>query len=166
MMHAYDESYLRYTMKNVAVMMYYGINVYGLSPNDFYDMFLESGVAEKISDGNPRYLCGLSGAELAELVIKKDEDDGKDLGFTGYYETTPEYWAGWALSYYQWYSCKSFGDIKWSGLTFDKVIAMYYPLHEADLTKFVEVVELLLNTDTPPTKVAEEFEGYTGINLH
>lgn len=141
MTHAYNEMYLAGAMRNMAVMTHYGVNVYGLKPDDFYDRFIRSGIADKIANGNPRYLAGLSGAELAERVITETGGCAPTTKITGQYSITPEYWAGWVLAYYQWYTAKSFSAMRSKGLSLSKAIKMYHPLHEADLSKFVEVAD-------------------------
>ena len=46
-------------------MLDYAVNSCGEDLRLFYARFLSSGVAAQIERGNPRYLCGLSGVELA-----------------------------------------------------------------------------------------------------
>ena len=53
----------------------------------------------------------------------------------------PEYWAGWVLAYYQWLSCRSFAYMHKKGLGISEVLAMYYPLHEADLSRFAAAAD-------------------------
>ena len=140
MTHAYDELYLKDAMRNVGAMAHFCINEYGLTAKDFSDRFMMSHVAEQISKGNPRYLVGHSGKELADIFLSSFVDENLLQSSKEQYSITPEYWAGWALAYYQWISAKSFAQILSSGLSYDKVLKMYNPLHEADLSKFVEVV--------------------------
>lgn len=59
----------------------------------------------------------------------------------GTYTVGPEYWAGWALAYYQWLTRRSFAFMRRKGLGIKEVIAMYYPLHEADLSKFAAAAD-------------------------
>ena len=51
-----------------------------------------------------------------------------------------EYWIGWAIAYYQWYSGRKYSDI-FKVLSFEDLQKMYYTLHEADITKFVDIVD-------------------------
>ena len=51
-----------------------------------------------------------------------------------------EYWVGWALAYYQWYSNRSFNDI-FNAVSYEELERMFYPLHEADITKFIDVMD-------------------------
>ncbi|MBO4261437.1 MAG: helix-turn-helix transcriptional regulator, partial [Clostridia bacterium] len=60
----------------------------------------------------------------------------------------PEYWIGWAVAYYQWHSARRYCDI-FKALSFDDLQKMYYVLHEADITKFVDVAD---------ERVKEEFK--------
>ena len=138
MTRAYDELYLKDAMRNVGAMVHFCINEYGLNPDDFYEAFLRSRVSAQIAKGNPRYLVGYSGKELADIVV-----DGLMLPASASeeYVITPEYWAGWLLAYYQWYTAQDFRQIHASGLDFSKLIKMYNPLHEADLLKCVETLE-------------------------
>jgi DNA-binding XRE family transcriptional regulator len=50
-----------------------------------------------------------------------------------------EYWAGWALAYYQWQSGMSYKNIYDSGIKLTDITDMYI-LHEAPDEKFVEIM--------------------------
>ena len=166
--HAYNETYLPYAMENLATMMDCGINQCGYSPQMFYRMFLTSGVAVQIEKGNPRYVAGLSGAELADCVIERNVGKSPAL-IDGTYTISLEYWAGWVLAYYQWKSGKSFRYIHNNGLHIEKVIALYHPLHEADLDKFAAVADNIIaknvKTSISPLKKARERYGLTQEEL-
>ena len=143
MARAYKKTYLSNAMRNLAVMMDCGVRKYGYSIEEFYDKFLASEVSRQFSKGNPRYLVGLSGAELADSVVES-------LGGTasskndGTYTIGPEYWAGWSLAYYQWLTCRSFAYMRRKGLGIKEVVSMYYPLHEADLSKFAAAADSIV----------------------
>ena len=70
------------------------------------------------------------------------ETTGKQLEISPQenYERSPEYWIGWAIAYYQWLSARSFSDI-FMALPFENLRNMYCILHEADITKFVEIAD-------------------------
>ncbi len=141
MMRAYIESYLKDVMRNMGVMAHFCINEYGLSPESFSVLFANSYVAEQISMGNPRFLAGLSGREMADMLIESSAGNVSKSSVSDSYWVSPEYWAGWVLAYYQWYSAKSFIQMYADGQTYDKVLMMYHPMHEADLAKVVEMME-------------------------
>ena len=166
--HAYNEAYLPYAMENLAVMMDCGINQCGFPAQLFHRMFLTSGVASQIEKGNPRYLAGLSGAELASRVLELTTGESP-AAIDGKYTISAEYWAGWVLAYYQWKSGKSFRFINDNGLNIEKIIALYHPLHEADLDKFAAVadriIEEAVNSSVSPLKKARENCGLTQAEL-
>ena len=132
-------------MRNLAVMMDCGVHKYGYPIEEFYDRFLASDVSRQFAGGNPRYLVGLSGAELADSVVEstggtmQQENDGT-------YTVGPEYWAGWVLAYYQWLTRRSFAYMRKKGLGIKEVVAMYYPLHEADLSKFAAAADNIVQS--------------------
>ena len=143
MARAYKKTYLNSAMRNLAVMMDCGVRKYGYTIEEFYEKFLASDVSRQFASGNPRYLVGMSGAELADTVVEASggivlkENDGT-------YTVGPEYWAGWALAYYQWLSRRSFAHLQRKGLGIKEVHAMYYPLHEADLSKFADAADSII----------------------
>ena len=98
MARAYKKTYLNGAMRNLAVMLDCGVRKYGYPIEEFYEKFLASDVSRQFAGGNPRYLVGMSGAELADSVVEAtggtvlSENDGT-------YTVGPEYWAGWALAY-------------------------------------------------------------------
>ncbi len=55
-------------------------------------------------------------------------------------DRSPEFWTGWVLSYYQWYTCRTFSEIT-AVVPVSTIRNWYYTLHEADLMRFVETLE-------------------------
>lgn len=143
MARAYKKTYLNGAMRNLAVMMDCGVRKYGFMIDDFYDRFLSCEVSHQFAKGNPRYLVGMSGAELADEVVLAtggtvlNENDGT-------YMVGPEYWTGWVLAYYNWFSRRSFSFMNRKGLSVNKIMGMYYPLHEADLSKFADIADSII----------------------
>ena len=134
-MRAYNSLYLDDVMATLGSMLDYAVNSCGETLSLFYARFLNSGAAEGIAAGNPRYLCGLSGIELAEKVASRtgnpllERPALIDMG-------SPEYWTGWTLAYIQWYLNAEFRTIDIVDLH-----NHYYVLHEADLSKSVHYAE-------------------------
>lgn len=144
--HAYNSLYLEDAMNNLGTMLDCTVNAAQYDLVVFYEMFLSSGVASQMEAGNPRYLSGMSGMELMQLVLEKSSD--KTLPIMNYapFDRTPEYWAGRALAYYQWYSAYTFPFIQKNGLSISTVLSLYPTLHEADLSKFVQTADMLIQT--------------------
>ncbi len=143
MTNAYSELYLDDAMHNLGDMIEFAVCDYGFDPDEFFGWFISSGIAAKFEKGNPRYITGMSGYELAETVL--DETN------VCYKKRTPshttfkgkEYWAGWILAYYQWKTDRRFEDIVKNGLTLSTVFSMYI-LHEADESKFEEAANEII----------------------
>ena len=146
MIHAYNETYLNNVMKNLAALFDLAINAEGFDENEFAKKFVQSDIASGIENGVPDILAGKSATEL--LI----EITGRDSEYTNIpTDRTPEYWAGWVLAYAQWYLNKSFADIL-SVMPFSRLLNMYYPYHEADEMKTIEVIQgLFPNTSALKT---------------
>lgn len=144
MTHAYNETYLDDAMQNMGDMLDYALVDCGYAPDEFFSWFITSGIAKKFEGGNPKYIVGMSGVELAREVI---------FLTTGSYPTKErvikdfagrEYWAGWILAYYQWYSGLKFSDMVENGLSLSEVLSLYI-LHEADQSKFVDTANQIIS---------------------
>ena len=130
MMNAYDKTYRYDTMRNLGAMLDYAVNTCGENLAFFWAKFLASGIAEEIARGNPHYLCGLSGVELAREAARST---GPELPPASPRIDTgsPEYWTGWILAYLQWSLNLSFSELEAAGLCITDIYAHYNPLHEA-----------------------------------
>lgn len=137
MMRAYAETYLDDAMNNLGDMLDYAVNDCGYEPGEFWNYFIVSGVAGAVGRGNPKYIAGLSGPELAEEVLDRTARIKPVVKASENIDKSSEYWAGWILAYYQWYINLRFSDIQKTGLTIDYVISLYPTLHEADVSRFV-----------------------------
>lgn len=154
MMTAYNELYLDDAMNNLGDMVDYAVRDLGYDPDTFFDWFIASGIASRFEKGNPKYVAGMSGYELAENVLNETNvsyirKEPSYIEFKGH-----EYWAGWIIAYYQWITNKRFEDIVKDGLTLSKVFSMYI-LHEADESKFVESANEIIyrNTENKKSKL-------------
>lgn len=82
----------------------------------------------------------MSGIELARVVVEATYKK-KKLPEPRYSEgLSPEYWAGWALAEYQWYSGMRFKDI-FERVKLSEIIPMYSVYHEMDISKFIETMD-------------------------
>ena len=140
MTRAYQEIYLSNAQAVLGDAFDYAVNTCSISGDDFVKLFCGSSLSRRMENGEPSLLSGKSGIEIAIEVIA--ETTGKQLEAipTEHMERSTEYWIGWAVAYYQWYSARRYSDI-FKVLTFDDLQKMYYTLHEADITKFVDIAE-------------------------
>lgn len=144
MMNAYNELYLDDAMNNLGDMVEYAVCDMGFEPDQFFGWFISSGIASKFEKGNPKYVTGMSGFELAEAVLTTINIKHKHIEPTYIEYKGREYWGGWILAYYQWFTGKRFEDIVKGGLPLSRVFSMYI-LHEADESKFVKQANEILD---------------------
>lgn len=152
MMCAYDEMYLDDAMKNLGEAFDYSANILNITMDDFLDMFIISGIAEKFAGGVPQFVVGFSGTELVWEVLNRI---GKNINFTASqteYDYSPEYWCGWILAFYQWNTGKSFKEIK-RYLPMSEIYKLYQTLHEASEEKFIDIANSILKRKNLPTKL-------------
>lgn len=137
MIHAYNELYLSDAKQNLAEFFDYAINDCNFDANLFSKLFVQSGYADKFERGNPAIIAGMSGIELAKVVITYAYPNWKFPERVFSEDRSNVYWAGWALAEYQWAACKRFKDI-FSRIPFSEIISMYSVYHEMDIGHFIE----------------------------
>ena len=142
MIRAYSDSYLYDARYRLSQFFDYLINDCGLSADWAMDIFLISGYAERFEKGDPRIISGMSGIELARIVIQKTYKNDKLIKTEPVLKdgSSPEYWAGWVLAEYQWYSAERFKDII-SRIKLSEIINMYPVYHEMDTGHFIEELQ-------------------------
>lgn len=140
MIHAYPEIYLSKAQSALGDAFDYAVNICGFPGNDFVKMLIVSSVGKRMENGEPACLAGKSGIELAQEIVAETmgqehlADSQERMG------RSIEYWIGWAVAYYQWYSARKFGEI-FRAISFEDLQGMYGTLHEADITKFSDIVD-------------------------
>ena len=127
-------------MKRLGCAVDYAVNELGLGADGFMEDFVSSGIAGEFEAGNPAYLAGCSGIELARAVLRRagTEELPKSTRFC--HRDTPEFWAGWALAWYQRRRGEPFADII-RDVPLSEIASMFHPVHEAPLQKFEEVMD-------------------------
>ena len=167
-MSAYSELYLDDAMNNLGDMIEYAVCDLGFDPDTFFGWFISSGIASRFEKGNPKYITGMSGFELAEAVLTETNVSYKkrEPSYTEF--KGREYWAGWILAYYQWVTGKRFEDMVRDGLALSTVLSMYI-LHEADESKFVDAANEIIarNKEDRKSKLSEirKARGFTQQEL-
>lgn len=152
MTHAYQEIYLSKAQSVLGDAFDYAINTCNLSGSDFVKLFVTSSVSKRMENGEPAYLAGKSGIEIVVEIIA--ETMGKELPIEPHehFGRSREYWIGWAVAYYQWYSNRKYSDI-FRVVSFEDLQKMYYTLHEADVSKFVDIVDARMKDFFPETNL-------------
>lgn len=150
--HAYREIYLSKAQSLLGEAFDYAVNTCNMSGDTFVKMFAVSTVSKRIEKGDPALLAGKSGVEMTMAVV--NETTGKELNIlpSERFGRSAEYWIGWAIAYYQWWSMRSFKSI-FKALNFSDLQQMYYTLHEADISKFVSIAEERMKEIYPETNM-------------
>ena len=174
MMRAYDEEYLDDAMKNLGEAMDYAANRCQMDMDKFMELFIGIGYADQFAAGVPKYVSGLSGTELAMDVLWKTGGKEDFPEVLVEYDYSPQYWCGWILAYYQWYTGRSFKEIQ-KHISMRDIEKLYPTLHEAHENKFVDVVNHIIQKKNLPTRLQTQRKnsGYsqkelaekTGISL-
>ncbi|MCR4609769.1 MAG: helix-turn-helix domain-containing protein [Eubacterium sp.] len=150
--HAYDESYINTAQNILGHAVDFAVMSLNLDPDTFGNAFAVSSVSKQFASGNPRYVAGMNGCELVRIVLAESRTHFIDTDDAMYLDKSPEYWAGWALAYYQWYTSRSFIDIL-SAVPLSKIINMYTVYHEMDVAQFVDHMDALIKEAVPATKL-------------
>lgn len=140
MIHGYAETYLSDAMNNLGDMMDYAVHDCNYEADIFFSLFISSGIAKEFGVGNPKFIAGMSGVELTCEVVFRVYDKRISIKPSENIDKSQEFWAGWVIAYYQWYSNEIFENLN-KLLPFSDVLRLYPTLHEADIEKFTEVAE-------------------------
>ena len=152
---AYDETYLAEAQNILGHAADFAVMTLGLSPNVFGDAFAVSNVSKQFANGNPSYVAGINGCELARKVLSETNISFHDTEDIMYLDKSPEYWAGWALAYYQWYSGRSFMEIL-TAVPLEAIIDLYNPYHEMDIRQFADLMDQKLRMASPQTRLKKK----------
>lgn len=140
MTHAYQEIYLSNAQAALGDAFDYAIRVCGVPGESFIKLFTVSSVSKHMENGEPACLAGKSGIELAAQILAETTGMTEQPEQPERYARSCEYWIGWAVAYYQWYSGRKYSEI-FEVLSFAELEKMYYTLHEADVSKFAEIAD-------------------------
>ena len=140
MIHAYQEIYLSNAQSMLGDAFDYGINACHIPGSSFVKLFVASTVSKRLENGEPSYLSGKSGIEVAMEILAETTGKTPDAAPQEHFGRSREYWIGWAVAYYQWFSGRSYSEI-FKVVTFEELQKLYDPLHEADITKFADILD-------------------------
>ncbi len=152
MTHAYHEIYLSNAQSALGTAFDYAINTCQIPGEDFIKLFVASSVSKRMERGEPACLAGKSGIELTMDIVIETKEQELRIEQQPSFSRSVEYWIGWAVAYYQWYSGRTYSDI-FKVLSFDDLYQMYHPLHEADISKFTDIVDAKMKAFFPETNL-------------
>ena len=149
---AYDELYVEAAQNNLGNMFDYALVTMGIDIDKFENIFIVSDVSKQFEMGNPAYICGRNGCELAKMILDQSGISYEPLDDVMYVDKSTEYWTGWILAYYQWYSGDTFRKIL-AVRELKDILGMYPLYHEMDIMKFVEYMDKKKKKKYPATKL-------------
>lgn len=141
-MRAYLSDYVPYAQRILGDMLDFAVNTCDMDIDEYFGLFTVSSVSTQFQNGNPTYIAGKTGCELVREVIADAGMEPLSLEDEMYLDKSPEYWAGWALAYYQWYTCRTFIKIH-KAVSLKKIVSMYDIYHEMDITHFIDTINEL-----------------------
>ena len=140
MTRAYQEIYVSKAQAALGYAFDYAVNSCGIPGTDFTRLFTASSVSRQMENGEHSCLIGKSGIEIAVEVVLETTGRQLDMEPIEHFGRSKEYWIGWSVCYYQWISGRRYSEI-FRAISFDDLQGMYYPLHEANVSKFVEIAD-------------------------
>ncbi len=158
--HAYNPLYLSKASRAVGNMLHDAVLEFDMDGTDFLKRFIQSDVAKQIENGNPKYIAGKSGLELFLEVMEKTTGKSYDIDLIESYDCSDVYWVGWVLTYYQWYSGRTFKSIL-DTVPYSELLGLYKTLHEADIQKSYEVLDAHFAKSESKLKIARKHCGLT-----
>ena len=136
---SYDQMYLSDVQKNLGFLFQFCLCNLKKSPEELQQDFLSSIIPAQIEFGNPDFLSGKSGLELAFFLYQDIEQEIKEALQEPYYPQA-EYWAGFVVAYAQWKLQIPF-SILFSKYPLERILANYHLMHEADISKMVDLIQ-------------------------
>ena len=152
MIHAYDKTYLDKARTALGRMLDFAVYDLKYDIEDFFALFITSGIAARFEKGDYSVIVGMSGVELAYKVLELTKGEENRIKPQYSAERSEEYWAGWALAYYQWDTALSFEEIV-RAVPMKRIVQMYSPYHEMDIRQFCDKMNELYRTAQPETNL-------------
>lgn len=152
MIHAYDKVYLDKARTALGRMLDFAVYDLKYDIEDFFALFITSGIAAWFEKGDYRVIVGMSGVELAYKVLEltNGEENRRKPQYS--VDRSEEYWAGWALAYYQWDTALSFEEIV-RAVPMKRIVQLYSPYHEMDIRQFCDKMSELYRASQPETNL-------------
>lgn len=152
MIHAYDRVYLEKARTALGRMLDFAVYDLSYSLEEFFALFISSGVAARFEQGDFTVLVGMSGVELAYLVLEQSGLTVERIKPNYTIDRSEEYWTGWALAYYQWETALSFAEIV-RCVPIEMIRNLYFPYHEMDIRQFCDKMNELYRAAKPYTNL-------------
>lgn len=150
--NAYQEIYLSKAQSILGDAFDYAINTCHIPGSAFVKLFTASTISKRMEKGEPDYLVGKSGVELVIEILTETTGKAPKADHHECFGRSAEYWIGWAVAYYQWFSSRKYSEI-FTAVSFEDLHKMYYTLHEADISKFADIMNARMKEYYPDTNL-------------
>lgn len=137
---AYQDIYLSNAQSMLGDVFDYAVNICKIPGDRFVKLFAASSICRRMENGESACLAGKSGIEMLVEILTETTGEETDIRPQERFTRSREYWVGWAIAYYQWCSVRKYSDI-FKAVTFIELQKMYETLHEADITKFTDIMD-------------------------
>lgn len=137
---AYNALYINDARKIIAHSFDYAVKKMSVPLEQYVNSFINFKYISLIENGDPHYVAGISGIELAKEICNKQ---GIKYGLLEY-NPGIEYWIGWILSYYQWSRNLKFKDIlsKFNLERFKKAYPTFHECNEKRMFEYLDEIVL------------------------
>lgn len=152
MIHAYDQVYLDKARVVLGRMLDFAVYDLNYDITEFFNMFLDSGLAARFEKGDYAVIVGMSGVELAYQVLELTTGNTERIKPAYTVDRSEEYWAGWALAYYQWETALRFEEIV-QHVPIAEIVKLYSPYHEMDIRQFCDKMDERYRASKPETNL-------------
>ena len=150
MIHAYNDDYLPIIQAKLASIFELAILVKKIPLDDFANRFISSPICHAFECADPIFILGKSANELLGLILDEDPLLIEEDSFA-----SPEYWLGYTLSYMQWYFNKPYTFLI-NAFPCSELILYYFPYHEMDVRKSIDLFAARLNLESPLKRLRKE----------
>ena len=165
MICAYSEMYLHDAMCNMGELVEYLAEATPeIKPDDFFQMMVISGFAERFEKGDPMVVSGMSGTELHHRVLEACgivRQDWSDPLIR--YDTGDAYWCGYILAYYQWKNNLSFSKI-FQDISYNDLMSIYPTGHTVSEDKAVLLIENMHSNKPPQVTRIQAYRKLLGMS--
>ena len=139
MAEAYSKLYVEDAQDVIPESFSFATYYLKLSLEEYVEKFLAFEYIHLLETGNPHYLSGMSGIELAEEITNTYLE-------RRHYDYIPygrDYWIGWIVAYYQWSRNVTYKTI-FSKFSLERFIMAYPTFHEQDEYKMYEYMDEII----------------------
>lgn len=155
MAHAYNKNILPVVQNQMGGMFDFAAYGLGYGLGDFYRIFLDSKYCRRMENADSATVMGKSGVELCYDISEHEYIPAKEMDIYTLHAIngrSREYWTGWALAYYQWFTSLPYAEIN-EVKSVDDIASMYDIYHEMDISHFVERINEVYKMKNPESRL-------------